>query len=65
MTKEKISVSIDTKLLKWIDKQVEDGTFANRSHALVFFVNFGKKHKIEYTFAISQNEKSGSHLQYV
>jgi Arc/MetJ-type ribon-helix-helix transcriptional regulator len=34
MVKERIAVTISADLLKWVDKKVNDTTFANRSHAV-------------------------------
>jgi metal-responsive CopG/Arc/MetJ family transcriptional regulator len=34
MVKERIAVTISADLLKWVDKKIEDTTFANRSHAV-------------------------------
>ncbi len=34
--KEKLSVSIDSDLLEWVDKQVNSKRFASRSHAIEF-----------------------------
>ena len=36
MAKIEVSVTIDKKFLDWIDKMVEDRTFANRSHAFEY-----------------------------
>ena len=32
--REKINVTVDPKLLEWIDEQIEKKVFANRSHAV-------------------------------
>ena len=32
--KERICLTIETDLLKWLDERVEQRSFANRSHAL-------------------------------
>jgi len=32
MTKERITISIDDTILKWIDSQINKKEFANRSH---------------------------------
>ncbi len=49
MTKERITITVDKKLLKWLDNKVEEKVFANRSHGLEFLlqqkVNWEKKHK--------------------
>lgn len=31
--KERITITLDKELLDWIDKKIEDKTFANRSHS--------------------------------
>jgi metal-responsive CopG/Arc/MetJ family transcriptional regulator len=47
MNKERITITIDKHLLAWLDKQVEERVFANRSHGLEFLlqqrVNLEKK----------------------
>jgi metal-responsive CopG/Arc/MetJ family transcriptional regulator len=34
--KERISITIDKRLLKWIDERIDGRVFANRSHGLEF-----------------------------
>ena len=36
--KERITITIEKELLKWIDKNIEDKIFANRSHGLEFLI---------------------------
>ena len=36
--KERISITIDLELVKWMDKRVEDKTFANRSHGFEYLI---------------------------
>jgi len=36
--KERITITIDKELLKWLDSKIKDKIFANRSHALEFLV---------------------------
>ncbi len=36
--KERITVTIDKDLLKWVDEGVKEKVFANRSHALEFLI---------------------------
>jgi Arc/MetJ-type ribon-helix-helix transcriptional regulator len=36
MVKVKLTVSITPELIHWIDKQVEQGHFADRSHAVQY-----------------------------
>jgi metal-responsive CopG/Arc/MetJ family transcriptional regulator len=36
--KERITVTIDKELLVWLDKRVQDKTFANRSHAFEYLI---------------------------
>ena len=38
MVKEKVSITIDDRLLDWIDNQVQTKKFANRSHGLEFAI---------------------------
>ena len=41
--KDKIAISIDPSLLKWIDGQVQARRFASRSHAFEYAINELKK----------------------
>jgi Arc/MetJ-type ribon-helix-helix transcriptional regulator len=34
MVKKRIAVTVSVDLLKWVDRKVEDTTFASRSHAV-------------------------------
>ena len=36
--KERITVSIDKESLAWVDANIENKTFANRSHAFEFLI---------------------------
>lgn len=49
MTKERITITVEKQLLKWLDEKVNERVFANRSHGLEFliqqYVNLEKKHK--------------------
>ncbi len=36
--KDRITITLDKELLKWIDEQVSNKKFANRSHALEFLI---------------------------
>jgi len=36
LAKEKISVTVDGQLLKWVDSQIKKKKFASRSHAIEF-----------------------------
>jgi len=36
--KEKVSITVDEKLLKWIDSRIKEKVFANRSHAFEFAI---------------------------
>jgi len=38
MGKERITITIDGKLLKWLDSKVDDVVFANRSHGFEFLI---------------------------
>ena len=39
MTKEKLSITLNGKLLKWIKTQIENKRFASVSHAIEYCVN--------------------------
>lgn len=43
--KERITVTLDKELLKWLDERVKDKTFANRSHGFEFLI--AKKQQLE------------------
>ena len=36
--KERITVTIDKELLKWLDKKTKQKIFANRSHGLEYLI---------------------------
>ena len=36
MPKERVSITIRKELLEWIDKKIEDLTYASRSHAIEY-----------------------------
>ncbi len=36
--KQRITITIDKDLLKWLDKKVEKKVFANRSHGVEFLI---------------------------
>ena len=36
--KERITITVDKDLLKWIDSMVDEKVFANRSHAIEFLI---------------------------
>ncbi|MCK4818309.1 hypothetical protein KA005_21240 [bacterium] len=36
MAKIKTSIALDDKLLKWVDKNIENKRFANRTHAIEY-----------------------------
>lgn len=36
--KERITITIDKELLDWIDSNVDEKVFANRSHAMEFLI---------------------------
>ena len=36
--KERITITIDRELLKWLDSKIQVKIFANRSHALEFLI---------------------------
>jgi len=37
--KEKISITVDEKLVRWIDSKIKEKVFANRSHAFEFAIS--------------------------
>ena len=36
--KERITITSDKDLLKWLDKKITDKTFANRSHGFEYLI---------------------------
>jgi len=36
--KERITITMDKELLKWIDNKIKERIFANRSHGLEFLI---------------------------
>jgi len=38
MPKEKVTITVEKRLLEWIDKQIETFRFRNRSHAFEYAV---------------------------
>ena len=38
MGKERVTVTVDSGLLSWLDKQIEEKIFASRSHGFEFFL---------------------------
>ena len=36
--KERITITVDKELLEWLDKNISNKVFANRSHALEFLI---------------------------
>ena len=36
--KERITITLDKDLLKWLDNKVEDHIFANRSHGFEYII---------------------------
>ena len=53
--KERITITLDTELLSWLDKRVEDKIFANRSHGFEFLI----KRRIEEENEGTHNYHSG------
>ncbi|MBW2981480.1 ribbon-helix-helix domain-containing protein [Candidatus Woesearchaeota archaeon] len=43
MTKERITITIDKELLNWIDKNIKEKIFANRSHGFEFLIKKAEK----------------------
>ena len=42
--KERITITLDSELLTWLDNRIKDKTFANRSHGFEFLLaNMMKK----------------------
>ncbi|MGD6810115.1 MAG: ribbon-helix-helix domain-containing protein [Candidatus Bathyarchaeia archaeon] len=38
MVKERLTVTVQPELIKWLDTQIEKGNFADRSHAVQFSI---------------------------
>ena len=41
--KERITITIDKELLNWLDKNIKNKIFANRSHGFEYLINKSKK----------------------
>jgi len=41
--KERITITLDKKLLNWLDAKIEEKIFANRSHGFEYLIMQGKK----------------------
>ncbi|HIH39098.1 hypothetical protein J4460_04905 [Candidatus Woesearchaeota archaeon] len=42
-TKERITITIDTDLLSWLDDKIEEKVFANRSHGIEYLIHKEKE----------------------
>lgn len=42
MPKRKLSITVDSELIKWIDEEIEKKRFSSRSHGFEFCVNHVK-----------------------
>ena len=47
--KERITVTIDKKLLKWVDENIDKRVFANRSHAFEYLIARAQEEENENT----------------
>ena len=52
--KERITITLDKELLRWLDKKIEEKVFANRSHGFEFLI----KKKIQL-----QHQNQGGYSQ--
>jgi metal-responsive CopG/Arc/MetJ family transcriptional regulator len=43
--KERITITLDKGLLSWLDKRIDDKTFANRSHGFEFLIQRRIEHE--------------------
>ncbi len=43
--KERITVTIDKELLKWLDEKIEEKIFANRSHGFEYLIKRAMENK--------------------
>ncbi len=39
MKKERITITVDSELLKWLDEKISQKIFANRSHGIEFLIS--------------------------
>jgi len=44
MSRDKITVSLDREIIKWIENAVSNKIFYNKSHAIEFCLEYIKKH---------------------
>ena len=47
MVKTKVSVTMDQKLVEWMDQLIEKGLFRNRSHVIEEALKFMKKEGVK------------------
>ena len=47
MVKTKVSVTMDQKLVEWMDRLIEKGLFRNRSHVIEEALKFMKKEGVK------------------
>lgn len=43
--KQRITITIDKELLKWLDKRIEDKIFASRSHGIEYLIKSNENKK--------------------
>ncbi len=43
--KQRITITIDKDLLKWLDKKIEKKVFGNRSHAIEYLIKKNVRNK--------------------
>jgi len=45
MTKERITITIEKELLNWLDKNIKNKIFANRSHGFEYLIKRAEEEK--------------------
>ena len=57
MAKERITITVDTELLDWLDKRIDEKLFANRSHGVEFLIAQKIKEEIGSNMDLKDNKK--------
>lgn len=64
MARKRITISVDDKVIKWLDEMVDEGQFFNRSHGFEFLVKNAIRGKVDKSRKIKEIKLTeNSHLK--